>query len=145
MVGKRALYARPKCRNESHVAAIDQQAAELLFHHLVAFADARFQFSTGQHLDVAAAVLNHAVDLQFAGSFGHAFTAHPQHVREHAHRDPARARRQVARARAQLTGSQGQADFAGRRPHPPEQYTAFVQSESAKWAQVIQAAGIKGE
>ena len=102
-------------------------------------------FSAGQHLDVAAAVLNHAVDLQFAGSFGHAFTAYPQHVREHAHRDLARARRQVARARAQLTGSQGQADFAGRRPHPPEQYTAFVQSESAKWAQVIQAAGIKGE
>ena len=27
----------------------------------------------------------------------------------------------------------------------PEQYTTFVQSESAKWAQVIQAAGIKGE
>jgi tripartite-type tricarboxylate transporter receptor subunit TctC len=27
----------------------------------------------------------------------------------------------------------------------PEQYTAFIQSEIAKWAKVIQAAGIKGE
>jgi hypothetical protein len=27
----------------------------------------------------------------------------------------------------------------------PAQYTAFVQGEYAKWAQVIKAAGIKGE
>ncbi|MGZ5144133.1 MAG: tripartite tricarboxylate transporter substrate-binding protein, partial [Burkholderiales bacterium] len=27
----------------------------------------------------------------------------------------------------------------------PEQYTAFIKNESAKWAKVIKAAGIKGE
>ena len=27
----------------------------------------------------------------------------------------------------------------------PEQYTAFVENETAKWGEVIRAAGIKGE
>ena len=35
--------------------------------------------------------------------------------------------------------------FEKRVGNTPEQYTAFVQNEIAKWAKVIKAAGIKGE
>ena len=57
-----------------------EQAIELLFDHVVALANPRFQSRSIQHGDVTTVVINQSRSLQFPCRLRDAFAAHAQHI-----------------------------------------------------------------